>query len=404
MYYKRFFSDDFEKLAGLYSVVLVTGSRQSGKTEFCRNYFPKHRWVLLDRLATLDQARKDPHLFLLNHPPPVIFDEVQRSHNLLLEIKAEVDEKDPAKASYILTGSQPFQLMHDVSESLAGRVGILEVFPFLPSEIIQRKTWNLDDLLDRPPIGESFELAHPPHEMLLRGFYPAMALTQHSPTVGDACTRLRDYIKTYLTKDLRDLSLIKDLAAFEKFLRQIALMSAQVLNISAIGNAIGLKQSTASEWLSLLEASYLYWRLPGFHQKLGRRESKRSKGVMVDSGLVASLMGYQNVDQISASPLLGRIFETAALNTIRHGIGRGRNLYHWRSDEKNEVDLVLERSRDEPIPIEIKLTSRPAHADLSGIEAFKKVYPASKIGIVVSMYEKCCWLKQDLLHVPFAML
>jgi len=390
----------------MYPVVLVTGPRQTGKTELIRHDFPDHNWVLLDSPQLIAQAINDPELFLINRPPPVFLDEIQRTKELFLQIKSNVDLKKPKSGSYLLSGSQPFKLMSDVSESLAGRIGILELLPFTPSEITQRKDRieDIDTLIKSPPIGVKATLPYPPNEFMLRGGFPAMALREISETAAMASQRLRDYVLTFVTKDIREMSTIKDLAGFEKFLRTLAIYSSKTLNLSEIGRSIGLRQSTLSEWQSILEASYLVWKMPGYSKRIGKRESKVPKAVLIDCGLQANLLGYEQARQIDASPLKGAIFETGVLNAIRSTIGRDKNIFYWRHDEVCEVDCVIENTFEEPIPIEIKHTSKPHADDVQGILAFMKAYPKAKFGILITLSEECYWIDRKILHLPFGML
>lgn len=406
MYYQRLRHNKLLQLTQMYPVVLVTGPRQTGKTELIRHEFPAHRWVLLDSPQLIFQAKNDPELFLVNRPPPVFLDEIQRTKELFLQIKSNVDLNKSKSGSYLLSGSQPFKLMADVSESLAGRIGILELLPFTPSEIAQRtdRVTDIDELLKNPPLGVRAALPYPPNEFMLRGGFPAMALHEISASEEIASQRLRDYVLTFVTKDVREISAIKDLAGFEKFLRTLAIYSAKMLNLSEISRSIGLRQSTLSEWHSILEASYLLWKIPGYSKRLGKRESKIPKAVLIDCGLQANLMGYEHSRQIDASPLKGAIFETAVLNAIRSTIGREKNIFYWRYDENCEVDCVVENTFDMPIPIEIKHTSNPQSEDVEGIRAFKKAYPQAQYGILITLLEECYWIDNKILHLPFAML
>jgi predicted AAA+ superfamily ATPase len=406
MYYQRLQQQKLIKLGQMYPVVLVTGPRQTGKTELIKNEFPGHRWVLLDSPQLVSQAREDPELFLINRPPPVFLDEIQRTKELFLQIKSSVDLNKPKSGSYLLSGSQPFKLMANVSESLAGRIGILELLPFTPSEMTQRseRVTDLDTLLSAPPIGSAASLPYPPNEFMLRGGLPAMALRDISEDETAASQRLRDYVLTFVTKDVREISAIKDLGRFEKFLRTLAIYSSKTFNLSEIGRDIGLRQSTLGDWQSILESSYLMWKIPGYSKKLGKRESKIPKVVLIDCGLQASLLGYEQSSQIDVSPLKGAIFETGVLNAIRSTLGRDKNVFYWRKNEDCEVDCVIENKFDDPVPIEIKHTSKPNADDLRGLRAFIEAYPQTRHGILITLAEECFWLDKNILHVPFGML
>ncbi len=397
------------RLAGLYPVVLVTGARQTGKTELVKHTFPDHRWVLLDEHAVLDSATRDPGLFLQNNPAPVIFDEIQKAPALLAEIKAQCDRGVIGRGGVILTGSQPLPLMRNVSETLAGRVGIMDLLPMTLAEIAGSapSARLLDDWLENPPIGERFEFPSPPVECLLRGGFPAMALSCHSPHADDAATRVSDYVQTYLSRDLRDMSQVQDLGRFARFMRHLAVFSGRLLDLNRVASDIGIPQSTANHWLGLLEASMLVWRIPGWSKHHGKRERKGAKFFFVDSGLQVSLLGYSNIAQLSASPLLGAIYETAcaqAMKKIARSNAGAMPLMHWRFKEDHEVDLIVERRHEDLCLCEFKITSNPGPEDLTGIVEFRKHYGVHHKAIVVSTHPVCHWLSKDVLAVPLAAL
>ena len=407
MYIERFFEEKFKQLTRLYPVVLVTGARQTGKTTMTRQILPHHRWVPLDQAATLNSARQDPGLFLQNHHAPVIFDEAQKAPQLFAELKFLVDAGRIKPGDVILTGSQPLQMMQVVSDSLAGRVGILELPPMSPAEFFKNRDHQqtLHDWLQNPPVGQRFAFARSPCECLLRGGFPAMALPELSPSPNDAAQRLGDYIQTYLTRDLRDLAAIEDLGRFERFLRQVSLHSSRLLNLSEIASAAGIPQSTADQWLGLLEASHLWWTARGYALQHSRRERKGAKGFLIDSGLHANLLGYNSTSQLLASPLLGAIFETAAANAIRKIARRdGRPLptHHWRYADSEEVDLIIELAHEELCLVEFKWTSNPTPSDTAGIRAYQKRYKRAHKAVVVSTAEECFWLTSDVLHLPWS--
>jgi hypothetical protein len=409
MYIKRDFEDKLKQLTRLYPAVLVTGARQTGKTSLTRHLLGAHRWVPLDQAAILDMARRDPGLFLQNHPPPVIIDEAQKAPELFPELKFMIDDRRVQPGQLILTGSQPLQLMSMVTESLAGRVGILELPPMALAEIFDApgRPRTLMQWLDNPPLGERFPYARSPLECLLRGGFPAMALPSLSPRPEDAVQRLSDYIQTYLSRDLRDLAHIDDLGRFERFLRQLSIHASRLLNVSEVASGAGIPQSTADQWVGLLEASHLFWSARGYARQHTRRERKGPKGFLVDSGLHASLLGYTTPSQLVASPLLGAIFETAAANSIRkvaRSDGRPLPVYHWRYGDKEEVDLIVELSHDELCLVEFKWTANPTMADTSGIMAYRQRYRRSTKAVVVTTAEECFWLTSDILHLPWSAL
>ena len=411
MYKLRQISDKIRDLQRLYSVILVTGPRQTGKTTLCRELFPSHRWVLLDEEAILSIAKEQPDLFLQNFPPPAIYDEVQRATGLFLAIKNSVDhQRTKSGAQFVLTGSQPLTLMESVSDSLAGRVGIVEILPMTHSEIYGtgHSALTFQNFIDgKIPLGKKIPLNAPIQEILFRGGFPDIGIAELSPKWSDVSTRFGNYVKTYLHRDLRELKLVQDLLSFEKFLRRIALASSSSQGPSDWANDLGKPRSTIVSWLGLLTASYLTFELPAFATKLGQRERKASKYHLVDAGLMAYLLAYQSPDQVLRSPMGGAIYETYGLAAFRAWAQRS-NLsplfYHWRYDEKEEVDLLFELADGELVAVEFKLTAKPNADDIAGIKAFQKRYPKCRRGIVVSCFETISYLESGILNIPISTL
>ena len=408
-YLKRRITHKLMQVAKLYPVVLISGPRQAGKTTLARNCFPNHEWILLDSHALLERARKDPGLFFSTHKPPMILDEVQRAPELLQEIKYLVDSYALPPASIILTGSQPLQLMKNASESLAGRVGIIELSSMTQSELQQslELPLSLEEFVDNPPLGKKFSSNVSVMELLFRGGLPPMAIEKMSPNSEEVVQRFSDYISTYLTRDLRELANVHDLGRFEKFLRISATASSRIANINDLAAQIGVPQSTTQEWLGLLRASNLILELPAYHSNQIKRETRRPKSVLFDSGLMCNLLGYQNYKQIELSPLLGAIFETSALNYVYTYVKcqSGRfALYHWRHKEQEEIDALIELNNNSLLPIEIKFTTRPKAEDLKGLVSFMKKYPQAKKGVLISRSDECFLLSESIIHLPWSAL
>ncbi len=404
-------SSYLRRLASLYPAILVTGPRQSGKTYLCRHHFPNHRWILFDDELLAEQANEDPKLFLTNNPPPFILDEVQKAPNLFPALKEYIDTEETECGHIILTGSQPLALMKFVSESLAGRIGLVELFPMTPSEVFQYETFSFDfdNWIKDPPIGETYSWKISPFEFLFRGGFPKMIITKHSPKSEDASTRLKDYIRTYLSKDLRDIASVTNLGRFEKFLRVLASSSGKILDLSDVARQADIPQGTAYDWYELLKVSLIAWSVPGWARNLGKRERKRSKLFVLDSGLVCTLMNIARPEDLNLNPLTGFIFETAAANCVRSSLFKSSTvtppLYHWNFRNQVEVDLVYVKDIHSLYPIEIKLSSKPSKSDCRGLEAFSDKYPKeTKTRIIITTNERCFWLDSKTLHIPLSAL
>jgi len=330
---RRAIEKQLRKLAGMYPVVTITGPRQSGKTTLAKMVFPGYRYISLESFDVRRLAETDPRGFLKTYATPVILDEIQRVPELLSYIQTLVDEKKTF-GQYILTGSHQPLLGHGVSQSLAGRTGILRL---LPLSIAELGAAGID--MDRDGY-------------LHQGFMPRLY-----DTPLDAKNLYRDYFSTYVEKDVRLLLNIKNLNAFETFVKLLAGRVGQLLNLASLANDTGVSAQTLREWLSVLEASYLVFQLPCYFENFGKRLVKSKKLYFTEVGLATWLLGIDTPAQISRDPLFGGLFENMVVMEIlksRLNAGEMPNLYFLRDSQGLESDLVFQKSRSELIPIEIK--------------------------------------------------
>ena len=321
---ERDLADHLRELSRLYSVVTVTGPRQSGKTTLCRATFPRLSYVTLEPLDVREAAIQDPRGFLAEHQDGAIIDEVQRAPELLSYLQAEIDER-PAPGRFILTGSQHLGLSAQISQSLAGRTGILELLP--PS-------WRELQRFDNAP-KDLFEV-------LWAGAYPRIFDRSIPPHQW-----LADYVATYVQRDVRQLLRVGDLRTFTDFLRLCAGRTAAEINLSALGGDAGVSHNTARAWLSVLEASYLAIRLPAWHSNIKKQIVRAPKLHFLDTGLVCYLLGIREAEQLRHHPLRGAVFETwVASEVYKQIVHRGERprLFHYRDAKGLEVDLVVEPS------------------------------------------------------------
>ena len=330
--------------ASFYPAVTLFGPRQAGKTTLVRECFPQHEYVNLEDLEERSLARNDYKAFFRNHPGPVILDEVQRVPELTSAIQTRIDERRHEAGRFILTGSHQTKLFESVSQSLAGRTSVLSLFPPDLSE--------LGALAD----GASTD------ELLVRGFMPDLWARSSSAT-----RFYRNYYRTYIERDLRQISAISDLAAFDRFVRLLAGRTAQVVNFSAMCSETGVSSTTLAGWLSILEASYLVFRLYPDGPKLGKRMARTPKVFFSEPGLVAYLLGIETPAQMARDPLRGHLFENLVVADAfkrRHHAGTDPSLGYLRTHGGYEIDLMI-RSGRETRPVEIKsaATWNPKFAD-----------------------------------------
>lgn len=330
--FKRQIAAELKKLAKDYPVVSVIGPRQSGKTTLVQHVFPKKPYVNLENPDTRNLATTDPRGFLEQFPEGAILDEIQRTPQLLSYIQTIVDKKDQ-KGLFILTGSHQLELQQAISQSLAGRAALLTLLPMSLDELLKA---DIDLSLD---------------EALLNGGYPRIYKDHLDPTKA-----YRNYFQTYVERDLRQLINVKDLAQFERFIRICAGRVGQIVNLEEIGGEVGISSHTVKHWISILEASFVVFRLQPYFDNFGKRMIKTPKLFFTDVGLATYLLGIENKLQVSRDPLRGHLFENLVILELmkwRFNQGLDPQLYYYRDVQKNEIDVIF-KSGPDLIPIEIK--------------------------------------------------
>ena len=339
-------------------VVVLTGARQTGKTSLLRRLFAEHEFVSLDLPTEAEQAEKEPDAFLRRHPGPVIIDEVQYAPGLFRHLKAVVDAHRGRHGQYLLTGSQKFTLMKGVSESLAGRVDIIEL-----------ETLSLAEIRSALPKA-GLETA------IVRGGFPEL---QANPEI-DFVPFYNSYLATYLERDVRSLAHVGSLRDFERFLRACALRSANLLNKADLARDVGIAPSTANQWLSVLEASGQIVLLEPWFSNRTKSIIKSPKLYLADTGLLCALLNIRSEDALRQSPSAGAVWETFVFAQLRHGerrAGRARSLFFWR-DRTREVDFVVDAGGRLEL-FESKWTELPAPGDAANLAYVRDAVGKSRI-------------------------
>jgi len=349
------------ELAKTFPVVTIEGPRQSGKTTLAKMAFPTYNYANLEDTATRRLAEKDPRGFIEKFPAPAIIDEIQRVPELLSDLQVEVDRLGGC-GLYVLTGSHRPRLTESVAQSLAGRTALVTLLPL-----------SIDELA-----GAGIELSRDAY--IFRGFLPAIYDRGQNPS--DA---YEAYYRTYVERDVRQLVNITHQGEFELFLRLLAGRVGQVVNLESMSGDVGVSATTLKEWLSVLEASFVVFRLPPYYNNFGKRFVKSPKVYFTDVGLAAHLLDLTSADQVARDPLLGGLFENlvvAEALKARYNSGRDGRIYYLRDKVGCEVDLVVENQRRLTF-VEIKSAKTPSEDMAANIRTLRKATGAGEHAYVV---------------------
>lgn len=341
---------EIERLNQYFSVITITGPRQSGKTTLSRSIFSHYKYVNLEDILLRETIVNAPKSFLIENSKGLIIDEAHLVPELFSYIQVLVDEDKTRR--FILTSSSNFSLLQSVTQSLAGRTAIVTLLPLSFNEIGEQINLSTDTLL-------------------IQGGYPA---------VWNGSTKAQDvyanYYKTYIERDVRTLINLKDLSQFQRFIKLCAGRIGSEFNASSFANDIGVSSHTINEWVSRLEASYIIYRLQPYFRNQGKRLIKSPKIYFYDTGLVCYLLGIENENQLNTHPVRGNLFENMiVVEFLKHQYNNGKdaNIYFYRDNQQKEVDIVQENARKLSI-FEIK-SAKDFHKDfLKGLNYFKKLF------------------------------
>jgi hypothetical protein len=338
-----------------YPVLALTGPRQSGKTTFLRKQFPGYTYVNLEDSALRNYAINDPKGFLLEYNRFVIFDEVQRVPQLFSDLQARVDE-DGIMGQYILSGSQNFQLMSSITQSLAGRVALFKLLPFDIQEMKQAGWLDPDYAVN-----------------LQKGFYPGLYDRNITPKFFYS-----NYLQTYVERDLTELIQVKDLKQFRNFITLCAARVGQLLNLNSLANECGISQPTAKSWISVLETSYIIYLLQPYHANINKRITKSAKLYFYDTGLLCYLLKINDAASLKTNRQKGNLFENFVINEyIKQNYHQNLLLdfWFWRDAVGHEIDFIWQNSENLNL-VEIKASETIMSEMFRGLTYFENLLPA----------------------------
>ena len=367
LYLNRTMEDVIKEASQYFSVISVTGPRQSGKSTLLKHLFPDIPRYSIKDVNVREFAEHDPVAFLHQHPKGMFIDEVQKVPQLLEYIQGIVDDNPDCR--FLLTGSSNFELLHGLCESLPGRAGVYELLPMTYHE------------------SESTMSAKPLDEFLYNGLYPAICAEKNKARLF-----YPSYVKTYLERDVRDLLKIKDQMQFMKFMKLCAARVGSIFNASELAGQIGVDSKTITNWLSVLQASYLVTLLPPYYENISKRLVKSPKLYFNDPGLACYLLDIESPRQLARDKMRGAIFENyVVMEVIKHRYNRGllNGVYFYRDSNQNEVDILL-KEEGEITAIEVK-SSMTYHtsfeADISHLSDWIKTPVVKKMVVYTGDFE-----------------
>ncbi len=385
--FKRKLEKQFMKAVQMFPVIILTGARQTGKSTLCRTMLKDtHGYVSLEDPDARQQALEDPRTFLKRYAAPVIIDEIQYAPNLVSYIQGIVDENRQSYGQYVLTGSQNFLLMRQVSQSLAGRAALLTLYPCSVNEVDEENHGPRSSL-------------HDVADWILRGGYPELRARSEL----DRKAWCSAYIRLYLERDVRNLLNIGDLTAFERFIRLVALRTAQILNISDLARDAEVSPPTAKRWLSILEESYIIYMLHPYHANLSKRLIKAPKIYFTDTALASYLMGIHHDESLMDGPQLGPLFETSVImEHLKHDSfsGNSATFTYFRTKDGLEVDLFIE-DENRLFAREIKTTRTPMSRMAENLIQVEKLLKKPLDKILLTPIDKAAPLSQDVMMRPW---
>jgi predicted AAA+ superfamily ATPase len=406
MYLKRLIEKTLKEAIESFPAVFIGGPRRSGKTTLTKSFLKGYHYVLLDEIDIRSLAIDDPRSFLEKYPPPVIIDEIQNAPDLLFHIKASI-EHNKKPGQWVLTGSQQWALIKGISETLAGRIAILHLYPFSLEEM-QKTTRNYLSETD-VFIKYLFHAKRLPvrfvslGKWILGGGYPEVVLNRKVSRK----LWFSSYLQTYVDRDVRGYIKQSNLHDFERFVKLLAARTAQELNCSTLSRDIGVSVPTIKSWLTLLEASGLIFFLMPYHKNFGKRIIKAPKCYFIDTGIVSYLVGLQSEQHALEGPMAGALFETACIAQFYKRFSAFLDpcsLYYYRSTDGLEVDLLIETGKT-IYPVEMKLSSTIDYGRVSSLIKWLEISRIKDVrGLVVSTSKELGIIGKNVVNCHYSLI
>ncbi|MBI5205163.1 MAG: ATP-binding protein [Nitrospirae bacterium] len=401
IYRKRWITPQVKAAAGKFPVVVLTGARQVGKSTLLRHEFPDYKYVSLDDFGALQQAKADPSSLWID-ADYIIIDEAQKAPEIFPAIKLTVDRGKKAK-KFILSGSSNLLLMQRISETLAGRAVYFEMFPMTYAEISETsdKPMNFFSLWERDlQLKEKLMDSIDYCSLLLKGFMPPLLRLSQGQ---DILLWWEGYVRTYLERDVRELTQVESLIDFKKVLDSLAVRTGNVLNQTEISRDSGVSQPTVHRYIKLLEVSNIINRIPSYFHSRTKRIIKSPKVFFIDPALSIYLSGYYDKQSLRNARELGNFFETMAYMHLRIAselMTPKAKVFYWRTTTGKEIDFVIEHGK-KLLAFEVKLSPNPTLSDAKNLLSLIEEYPHTVRGIVLHSGNSVKWLHSKILSAPW---
>lgn len=394
--FEREISKSIQEINSTFRILVVTGPRQVGKTTILKKLMPKNmKFVSLDDESLRIEAKENPKFFLESLGKPLFVDEIQYAPELFPYLKMEVD-KDDSRGQYWLSGSQTFELMSNVSESLAGRVGILKMNSLTYKELVNHVN---DSVFDPENIkNESLIDTNTLFEFIFRGGMPEFNSIKNM----NRDIFFESYVTTYIERDVREIINVSNIETFKKFMRDLAIRNGKTLNYSDIASDVGVSSNTVKQWVSVLLTSRIIYLLEGYHNNKIERLTHMPKIVFMDSGLACYLAGITSPEELKLSQDSGSFLEAYVVSEIvksYDNVSKPLNITHFRTKETEEIDLILEKNQ-KIYPLEIKKTSNPNRSMIKNFKYLEKANVSLGNGGIICLYDRLMKIDEKLYYIP----